>query len=49
MKDAVDDVAFTPATVPLSINIPVAVVEAPVSLTTKPFVKLPLNLLLKVK
>ena len=41
-------VALTPATAPLSARMPAAVVEGPVALTTKPLVRLPDSLLLKV-
>ena len=44
----VEEVAPMPATTPLSINAPVAVVEAPVARTTKPLDREPESLLLKV-
>jgi hypothetical protein len=49
LKDTVEEVAPIPATVPLSMRMPAAVVLAPVALTTKPLVKLPESLLLKLK
>ena len=48
LKEIVDEVAPIPATVPLSIKMPEAVVVGPVYLTTKPAVPEPPSLLLKV-
>ena len=49
LKEMEEEVAPIPATVPLSMRMPAAVEEAPVALTTKPLVKAPESLLLKLK
>ena len=44
LKETVDEEALTPATVPLSINIPVPKVLAPVHLVTKPLLPEPVSI-----
>ena len=48
LKFTEEEVALIPATAPLSISMPLAVEDAPVALTTKPFVREPESLLLNV-